>query len=59
MFAPDNNRKIILTQHNGSPALVAYDNVRIQQGQLITDLKKVIVVPQTEMIYKYGLAERA
>ncbi|MBU2500227.1 hypothetical protein KJ682_02745 [bacterium] len=58
LFIPDSGRNIELSSHNGSPALISYDNVSICKGELLTGVERIKVVPQTDMIYRYGLAER-
>jgi hypothetical protein len=57
MFVPDTKREIRLIQHDGQPAIKSFDNERIWNGQMTTPLTSIIVLPETEMISKYGLAE--
>jgi len=58
MFVRDRERSITLCSYEGRPALNSFDNVRIRCGIILTPLRRVIIVPQTDMIYKYGLADR-
>ena len=58
MFLPDPERVIMLSEYKNMPAVISYDTVKVVRGQVQTGLKQIKIVPQSEMIYKYGLAER-
>ena len=58
MFLPDPEREIMLSKHDNMPAVISYDTVKVVRGQIQTGLKQIKIVPQSDMIYKYGLAER-
>lgn len=59
MFVPDLQRCVQLIHRNGSPALRTYDNVRIHRGQLLSGIEIIELVPQSDLIYKHGLATRS
>ena len=59
MFVPDGEREIRLIEHEGQPAITSFDTVRFWKGRLNTPLTPIIVVPQTEMIRKYGLYQNS
>ena len=58
LFFPDTSRALTLTEQNGLPAVVTYDNVRIQNGEVCTGISRHVRVLQTELIYTHGLASR-
>jgi hypothetical protein len=55
MFLRDDSRQIILTRHQGRPAIRTFDNIRLMNNRLINGLQEIVVVPETNMIKKYGL----
>lgn len=59
MFVLDLSRCITLCDHDGAPAILTYDNIRIHRGHLLTGLTRIKLVPQSEMIYEHGLATRS
>ncbi|QDE32399.1 hypothetical protein [Shewanella polaris] len=59
MFLPDPKRKIMLTTHNNIPAIMSYDSVKLINGVVQSVIKQIICIPQSDMIYKYGLADRS
>jgi hypothetical protein len=59
MFVPDAGRSIQLSDHEGRPAIITYDNVRMYRGHLITELVQIKVPAQSEIIYEHGLAVRS
>lgn len=58
MFVSDMVRTVQRSDYNGDPALISYDNVRIHRGTIVSGLRRIKIVPQTDFIYKYGLASR-
>lgn len=58
MFIPDSSRRIALTDHNGAPAIITYDNIRVHRGNVISGITKLKLIPQSDMIYEHGLAFR-
>ncbi len=58
MFLPDPKRKILLTTHKNKPAIMSYNTVKIASGVIQSGIEKIMCIPQSDMIYKYGVAER-
>ena len=56
MFVLDELRQIELSDHEGIPAIISYDNFRILRGITISGLQKIKIVPQSSFIYDHGLA---
>ncbi|XQW85682.1 hypothetical protein ACOYR1_02800 [Thalassotalea piscium] len=57
MFLPDPKRKISLTTHENKPAIMSYNKVKIANGVIQSGIEQIICMPQSDMIYKYGLAD--
>ena len=56
MFIPDYVREIHLSDSDGRPAIISYDNFRVLQGRALAQLKRIKIVTQdTRFIEKYGL----
>ncbi len=55
MFIPDPNRQVLLTGHEGQPALISFDNVRMLGNHFLTKAEKIKIIPETDMFTKYGL----
>lgn len=56
MFVLDTVRTVERSEYNGAPALISYDNVRIHRGKVVSGLQRIKIVPQTDFMYKHGLA---
>jgi hypothetical protein len=59
LFVPDSKRPVILTDYDGKPAIKIYDNVRMQQGQLLNGIAERVHVLVTNLIYEHDLATRS
>ena len=57
LFIPDHTRQITLSRYEGAPAITTYDNVRVLGNKIVSEIKRIKIIPQTEMIQKYGLAD--
>jgi hypothetical protein len=55
LFVPDNTRAIVLTAHEGQPAIHTYDNVRLLNDSLVTPLTEITVVMQGDFPQRHGL----
>jgi hypothetical protein len=55
LFLPDHERATELASHEGSPAINTFDNVRIQDGALVTPLQRIQVVMQSGFAQRHGL----
>jgi hypothetical protein len=57
MFIPDHAREIQLSDSNGRPARLSYDNFRILRGQALAKLERIKVVMQdTSFLKEHGLS---
>jgi hypothetical protein len=57
MFIPDHVRNIQLSDSNGQPAILSYDNFRILRDQTLAELERIKVVMQdTSFIKEHGLS---
>ncbi|WNO08452.1 hypothetical protein [Teredinibacter sp. KSP-S5-2] len=57
MFVPDHNRKIELSQSNGQPAILSYDNFRMLNGQALAKLERIrVVMHDTNFIKEHALS---
>lgn len=52
MFVPDHSREIVLSQKNGQPAILSYDNFRVVNGRALADLERIKVVMQDTAFIK-------
>lgn len=56
MFIPDRVRDIQLSEANGQPAILSYDNFRMFEGQALAKVERIKVVMQdTDFIEKHKL----
>ncbi|MCU0756545.1 MAG: hypothetical protein MUE46_15725 [Xanthomonadales bacterium] len=55
LFVPDRNRTITLSQHEGRPAIITFDNVRMLGSRLITPLTRTKIAMQDGFAERYGL----
>jgi len=59
MFIPDYSRKIQLSDYDGRPAILSYDNFRVFQGRSLAQLEQIkIVMQDTSFIDKHELWQR-
>jgi hypothetical protein len=58
LFVPDAQREVRLTNYDGAPAIITFDNVRMKNGALTNILREQTHVLVTELIYVHGLAFR-
>ena len=59
MFIPDFKRGITLSEHEGRPALISYDNVRVMNGTIMSGIERIKIVPESDFVYRHGLATNA
>lgn len=55
LFIPDGTRCIELSEHQGMPAINTYDNVRLFGSNIVTPLKRIKVVMQSDFVHRYKL----
>ena len=55
LFIPDDKRAIGLCYYENKPAINTFDNVRVLGNQYLTDLRRIKIVPETDMFEKYGI----
>ena len=55
LFVPDNDRRIVLTEHAGQPAIHTFDNVRVLGTSLMTPLTPITVVMQDGFAQRHSL----
>lgn len=56
MFIPDYTREIRLSDYNGRPAILSYDNFRVLRGRAMAQLERIkVVIQDTGFIEKHGL----
>jgi hypothetical protein len=56
LFLPDSTREITLTNTVHGPAIVTYDNVRMQSGVLTCSFSQHVRALKTNLIFDHGLA---
>ncbi|WP_417801184.1 hypothetical protein [Tenacibaculum sp.] len=57
MFISDHNREIRLSDSNGRPAILTYDNFRVFGGRPLAELERIkVVMRDTNFIKEYGLS---
>lgn len=55
LFVPDAQRAIVLTSHDGRPAIHTFDNVRLLGTSLMTPLTEITVVMEGDFPQRQGL----
>lgn len=55
LFVPDRDRSIVLTEHEGRPAIHTFDNVRVLGNVLMTPLTEITVVMESDFTQRHGL----
>lgn len=55
LFVPDNTRSIVLTSHDGRPAIHTFDNVRVLGNSLMTPLTEITIVMEGDFPQRQGL----
>lgn len=60
LFVPDPKRVLGLANHEGRPACVSFENVKMLKGVVATHtLKQKLLFPETGLIYDFGLAKQS
>ena len=54
-FVQDGHREIEFIKHSNSPAIKTFNNLRIQNGQIITGINSVLAIMTSPLIREYGL----
>jgi hypothetical protein len=55
LFVPDHKRQIVLSNHQGQPAIQTYDNVRLKDNLFITPLTPIKAVMQSDFVHRHHL----
>ena len=55
LFVQDNHREIEFTKHLNSPAIKTFNNLRIQNGQIITGIIPVFAIMTSPLLVEYDL----
>jgi hypothetical protein len=55
LFVPDARRAIVLTSHEGQPAIHTFQNVRVFRGRVVTPLTEFIAVMTDDFPQRQGL----
>lgn len=55
LFVPDLARSIVLTSHEGKPAIHTFDNVRVLGNSLMTPLTEITVAMEGDFPARHGL----
>lgn len=58
LFVPDPRRKITESDHAGAPAIISYANFKMLQGQVISGISRIKIVPTSDFMYRHGLANK-
>lgn len=55
LFIPDDKRVISLSYHENKPAINTFDNVRVLGNRCLTKLRRIRIVPETDMFERYSI----